>query len=76
MVEPGPNSHDAGLGADAPQLCNNRINVTQIATRAIWNVLRRISIVVFYARQTRSPDCCIDWACKILRCRSRLPGIA
>jgi hypothetical protein len=55
MVEPGPNSHDAGLGADAPQLCNNRINVTQIATRAIWNVLRRISIVVFYARQSALP---------------------
>jgi hypothetical protein len=57
MVEPGPNSHDAGLGADAPQLCNNRINVTQIATRAIWNVLRRISIVVFYARQSALPPC-------------------
>src|SRR5262245_1755579 len=40
-----------------------------------WDVLRQTSIVVFYARQTRSPNC-IDWACKIHPCRSRLLGIA
>src|SRR5215510_10106532 len=41
------------------------------------HVLRQTSIVAFYARQTRSSDCCIDWACKIHECPgSRMPGIA
>jgi len=70
----------AGVGTSFVIRKINKSQKSEVSRRYAgdrWDVLRRISIVVFsYARQTRSLERCIDWAGKILRCRSRLPGIA